>query len=140
MTRQGLITTPVGTTLEEAREILARHRIEKLPVVDAEGRLHGLITVKDIEKRIRHPHACKDSLGRLRVAAAIGSGDEAIERAPNWFGPASTRSFIDSAHAHSKGVLDTARQLRERHRDVDSSSQRRHVRGAKAIAALEWMP
>ena len=71
MTKDHLITVPVGTTLEQARAILARHRIEKLPVVDDEGRLKGLITVKDIEKRIKHPSACKDALGRLRVAAAV---------------------------------------------------------------------
>jgi IMP dehydrogenase len=137
MTRQGLITTPVGTTLEEAREILARHRIEKLPVVDAEGRLHGLITVKDIEKRIRHPHACKDALGRLRVAAAIGSGDEALERAAELVRAGVDALVIDSAHAHSKGVLDTARQLRERHRDVDLVvGNVGTYEGAKAIAAL----
>src|SRR5439155_26064050 len=81
MTHENLVTAPVGTTLEQARAILARHRIEKLPVVDAEGRLKGLITVKDIEKRIKHPSACKDSLGRLRVAAAIGAAGDYRERA-----------------------------------------------------------
>src|SRR5438477_6449609 len=81
MTRERLITAPVGTTLEQARSTLAKHRIEKLPVVDDAGRLTGLITVKDIEKRIKHPLACKDSLGRLRVAAAVGAGGDHFERA-----------------------------------------------------------
>src|SRR5438105_2639282 len=81
MTSRDLITTPVGTTLEEASEILARHKIEKLPVVDAEGRLRGLITVKDIQKRIAYPHATKDEHGRLRVGAAVGVGPDAVERA-----------------------------------------------------------
>jgi IMP dehydrogenase len=137
MTRDGLVTAPVGTTLEEAREILAKHRIEKLPVVDAEGRLRGLITVKDIEKRIRHPHACKDSLGRLRVAAAVGAGAEAIERAAELVKAGVDALVVDSAHAHSNGVLETARQLRERHPDVDLVvGNVGTYEGAKALAAI----
>ena len=137
MTREGLITTPVGTTLVEAREILAKHRIEKLPVVDSEGRLHGLITVKDIEKRIRHPHACKDSLGRLRVAAAIGAGGDSLERAAELVKAGVDALVIDSAHAHSKGVLDTARILRKRYPDVDLVvGNVGTYEGAKAVAAL----
>ncbi len=137
MTREGLITTPVGTTLVEAREILAKHRIEKLPVVDSEGRLHGLITVKDIEKRIRHPHACKDSLGRLRVAAAIGAGGDAIERAAELVKAGVDALVIDSAHAHSKGVLDTTRELRGLYPDVDLVvGNVGTYEGAKAVAAL----
>ena len=137
MTREGLITTPVGTTLVEAREILAKHRIEKLPVVDSEGRLHGLITVKDIEKRIRHPHACKDSLGRLRVAAAIGAGGDSLERAAELVKAGADALVIDSAHAHSKGVLDTARILRKRYPDVDLVvGNVGTYEGAKAVAAL----
>ena len=137
MTRDGLVTAPVGTTLEEAREILAKHRIEKLPVVDAEGRLRGLITVKDIEKRIRHPHACKDSLGRLRVAAAVGAGAEAIERAAELVKAGVDALVVDSAHAHSNGVLETARQLRERYPDVDLVvGNVGTYEGAKARAAI----
>ena len=137
MTREGLITTPVGTTLVEAREILAKLRIEKLPVVDSEGRLHGLITVKDIEKRIRHPHACKDSLGRLRVAAAIGAGGDAIERAAELVKVGVDALVIDSAHAHSKGVLDTTRELRGLYPDVDLVvGNVGTYEGAKAVAAL----
>ena len=74
MTREHLITAPVGTTLEEANEILHRHKVEKLPVVDEQGMLKGLITVKDIQKKIQYPHAAKDSQGRLRVGAAVGVG------------------------------------------------------------------
>src|SRR5438445_10154610 len=101
MTHDGLTTVTVGTTLEEAREILAKNRIEKLPVVDVQGQLKGLITVKDIEKRIRHPHACKDSLGRLRVAAAVGAGGDSIERAVELVKAGVDVLVVDSAHAHS---------------------------------------
>ena len=112
MTRERLVTAPIGTTLAQARDILARHRIEKLPVVDGELRLHGLITVKDIEKRIRHPHACKDSLGRLRVAAAVGAGGDYLERAQELVRRGADAVVLDSAHGHSRGVLDAARALR----------------------------
>src|SRR5437870_2571558 len=81
MTSRDLVTAPVGTTLEEASAILGRHKIEKLPVVDADGRLRGLITVKDIQKRIEYPNATKDAHGRLRVGAAVGVGRDAMERA-----------------------------------------------------------
>jgi IMP dehydrogenase len=119
MTRERLVTAPVGTTLGQARDILARHRIEKLPVVDAEGRLRGLITVKDIEKRIKHPDACKDSLGRLRVAAAVGAAGDFIERAQELVRTGVDALVVDSAHAHSSGVLDAARRLRAVSDDVD---------------------
>ncbi|HEY6866355.1 MAG TPA: IMP dehydrogenase [Candidatus Eisenbacteria bacterium] len=114
MTREKLVTAPVGTTLEQARDILHRHRIEKLPVVDQAGLLKGLITVKDIEKRIRHPQACKDDLGRLRVAAAIGAAGDFFERAADLMGAGADALVVDSAHAHSQGVLDAARRVRER--------------------------
>ena len=119
MTRKNLVTAPVGTTLEEARATLAEHRIEKLPVVDEHGMLRGLITVKDIEKRIRHPHACKDELGRLRVAAAVGAGGDFLERAIELVKVGVDALVVDSAHAHSKGVLDAARSLRKRFDSVD---------------------
>ncbi len=112
MTRDHLVTAPVGTTLEQARAILARHRIEKLPVVDESGRLQGLITVKDIEKRIKHPDACKDSLGRLRVAAAVGSAGDFRERAQELIAAGVDALVVDSAHAHSSGVLEAAHALR----------------------------
>ncbi|MBI1795575.1 MAG: IMP dehydrogenase [Candidatus Eisenbacteria bacterium] len=136
MTRERLITAPVGTTLEQARAILARHRIEKLPVVDADGRLKGLITVKDIEKRIRHPHACKDSLGRLRVAAAVGGGGDASERGAELVRAGADALVIDSAHAHSRGVLDITEAMRAAFPDVDLVvGNVGTFEGAKAVAA-----
>ena len=119
MTREKLVTAPVGTTLEQARDILHRHRIEKLPVVDESGALKGLITVKDIEKRIRHPHASKDALGRLRVAAAIGGAGDYLERAAQLVDAEVDALVMDSAHAHSKGVLEAAGRVRERFPDTD---------------------
>jgi len=118
MTRDNLVTAPVGTTLEQAQEILQRHRIEKLPVVDAAGALRGLITVKDIEKRIRHPQASKDPLGRLRVAAAVGAAGDYLERATELVAAGVDALVVDSAHAHSKGVLDAARGVREKFPDT----------------------
>lgn len=119
MTRERLVTAPPGTTLEQARDILAKHRIEKLPVVDADGALRGLITVKDIEKRIRHPHACKDARGRLRVAAAIGAGGDALERAQELLRAGADALVIDSAHGHSAGVIALVRAVRARAGDAD---------------------
>ena len=136
MTREKLVTTPVGTTLEQAQTILARHKIEKLPVVDEEGRLKGLITVKDIEKRMRHPHACKDSLGRLRAAAAVGAGGDYLERATELVRTGVDALVVDSAHAHSRGVLNAVRTLRERFPDVDLvAGNVGTAEGAKAVAA-----
>jgi len=113
MTKDRLVTAPVGTTLEEAERILARHRIEKLPVVDENGVLRGLITVKDIFKRQQHPHANKDEHGRLRVAGAVGTGAEALARARALLGAGCDVIVVDSAHGHSEGVLQTISQLRE---------------------------
>ena len=101
MTSRELVTAPVGTTLEEANEILHRHRIEKLPVVDADGRLKGLITVKDIQKRIEFPHATKDAQGRLRVGAAVGVGPDAFERAGALVDAGVDVLVVDTAHGHS---------------------------------------
>ncbi len=112
MTRDSLVIAPVGTTLVQARDILAKHRIEKLPVVDDEGRLRGLITVKDIEKRIRHPQACKDELGRLRVAAAVGAAGDFLERATELIKVGVDAVVIDSAHGHSIGVVEATKTLR----------------------------
>lgn len=113
MTKDGLVTAPEGTTLEEAEQLLGRHRIEKLPVVDAEGTLKGLITIKDIFKRRQFPDASKDSHGRLRVAGAVGVGGDAKIRATALFDAGADAVVIDSAHGHSQGVLDTAADLRE---------------------------
>src|SRR5499426_3843289 len=109
MTRERLITAPVGTTLEQARETLAKYRIEKLPVVDADGRLKGLITVKDIEKRIKHPDACKDALGRLRVAAAVGAAGDTLERAQELVRAGVDALVVDSAHGHSAAVIEATK-------------------------------
>jgi IMP dehydrogenase len=118
MTRQNLVTAPVGTTLDEAERILGEHRIEKLPVVDDEGVLRGLITVKDIFKRRDHPNANKDQHGRLRVAAALGVGQDTLSRATALLDAGVDALVVDSAHGHSDGVLDTVAMLRERFPDA----------------------
>jgi len=115
MTREGLVTAPVGTTLEEAQAILGRHRIEKLPIVDLEGRLKGLITVKDISKREAYPLATKDERGRLRVAAAVGVGPDALERAAALVEAEVDALVVDTAHGHSLGVLDVVRRVKDAH-------------------------
>src|SRR5881392_3045641 len=113
MTKEDLVTVPVGTTLEQAREVLHQHRIEKLLVVDPNGDLKGLITVKDIQKKLRYPNAAKDSLGRLRVGAAIGVGKEGLDRARALIDAKVDVVVIDSAHAHSTGVMDVIRQFKK---------------------------
>ncbi len=118
MTAANLITAPVGTTLEQAQAILGEHRIEKLPVVDADGRLKGLITVKDIQKRIDYPHATKDEQGRLRVAAAVGVGPDAVDRAGALVEAGVDALVLDTAHGHSDGVLGMTRTLKGQF-DVD---------------------
>src|SRR6187402_2595025 len=118
MTSRDLVTAPVGTTLEEAEAILHRNKVEKLPVVDADGRLKGLITVKDISKRIKYPDATKDGQGRLRVGAAVGVGPDALERAAALVGAEVDVLVVDTAHGHSHGVLDVVRQSRSAH-DVE---------------------
>ena len=105
MTKEKLVTAPVGTSLDDAERILASHRIEKLPVVDAEGVLKGLITVKDIFKRREHPNANKDQHGRLRVAAAVGGGADATVRARGLIDAGVDVLVVDSAHGPSEGVL-----------------------------------
>ena len=118
MTRENLVTAPEGTTLEESKKILHEHRIEKLPVVDREFRLKGLITIKDIEKKKKFPNACKDRLGRLRVGAAVGVGEDALERADALVEAGADVLCVDTAHGHSEGVLGTVRRVKERHPDV----------------------
>ena len=114
MTSANLVTAPVGTTLAEAEDILHRHKVEKLPVVDAEGRLKGLITVKDIQKKIEFPLATKDERGRLRVGAAVGVGPDALERAAALVAQDVDFLVADTAHGHSKGVLDVVRAVKGR--------------------------
>jgi len=118
MTKEKLVTAPVGTNLDEAERILARHRIEKLPVVDARGILKGLITVKDIFKRREHPDANKDHHGRLRVAAALGAAPDTLTRAKALVGAGVDVLVVDSAHGHSEGVLKTVDAVREAFPDV----------------------
>ena len=115
MTREKLVTVPIGTTLEEAKEILHQHRIEKLPVVDEDFNLKGLITIKDIEKRIKYPHACKDVLGRLRVGAAVGVGPDELERVPALLKVGVDVLVVDTAHGHSAGVIDMVRTIKRRY-------------------------
>ncbi len=111
MTSRNLVTAPVGTTLAEAEEILHRNKIEKLPVVDADGRLRGLITVKDIQKKIEFPQATKDEQGRLRVGAAVGVGADALERAQALADAGSDVIVVDTAHGHSGGVIEMVRRI-----------------------------
>jgi IMP dehydrogenase len=119
MTKENLVTVPVGTTLEEAREILHRHKVEKLLVVDQAFMLKGLITVKDIQKAVKYPNASKDSLGRLRVAAAIGVARDTMDRAEALVAAHVDALVIDTAHGHSQGVLDTIRRIRRQFKEVD---------------------
>jgi IMP dehydrogenase len=112
MTSEGLVTAPEGTTLEEARAILGRHRIEKLPVVDDAGRITGLITVKDINKKIKYPNATKDSQGRLRCAAAVGVGDDTFARAEALVDAGVDLLVVDTAHGHSAGVIEVVRKVK----------------------------
>ena len=119
MTHENLITVPVGTTLDQARAILHRHKIEKLLVVDQQFRLKGLITVKDIQKVIKYPAACKDELGRLRVGAAVGVGKDAMARAEALVAAHVDVLVVDTAHGHSQKVLDAVKEMRRAFPDVD---------------------
>jgi IMP dehydrogenase len=118
MTPQPLVSVPVGTTLDEAKVVLQKHRIEKLLVVDGDKHLKGLITVKDIQKAIRYPHAAKDDLGRLRVAAAIGATGDFSERADELVRARADCLVIDTAHGHSSRVLDAVREIKRRNPDT----------------------
>jgi IMP dehydrogenase len=134
MTKQGLVTTPVGTTLDEAERLLAEHRIEKLPVVDAKGMLKGLITIKDIFKRRQHPMANKDANGRLRVAAAVGVGGDTKARTKALVGAGADAIVVDSAHGHSWGVLETISMIREAFPDAQLvAGNIATIDGAKAL-------
>jgi IMP dehydrogenase len=118
MTARNLVTAPVGTTLEEAKEILHRNKIEKLPVVDADGKLRGLITVKDFVKTEQFPNATKDPNGRLLCGAAIGVGDDAYKRAMSLVDAGVDVLMVDTAHGHSRGVLGTVSLLKRELRDT----------------------
>jgi IMP dehydrogenase len=119
MTKENLITVPVGTTLEEAESILHRHRVEKLPVVDGKYRLKGLITVKDIQKKIAYPNACKDKLGRLRVGAAIGATGDFLDRASALGKAGADVLAIDTAHGHSTRVMDAIKHVKQKFPEID---------------------
>jgi IMP dehydrogenase len=111
MTSSDLVTAPVGTTLGEAEKLLHRHRIEKLPIVDGEGRIKGLITVKDIQKRVEFPQSTKDTHGRLRVGAAVGVGPDAFERAQELIAAGADVLVVDTAHGHSRGVIEMVARI-----------------------------
>ena len=119
MTHEKLITAPTGTSLEKAQSILKKHRIEKLPIVDKAGKLKGLITVKDITKKIEHPHAAIDKVGRLRCAAAIGIDKKTIDRAAALVDANVDALVIDTAHAHSKSVMTAVKAIKKRFPKID---------------------
>src|SRR5262249_42108648 len=118
MTKENLITVGVGTTLEEAEAILHQHRVEKLLVVDDQYNLKGLITVKDIQKKLKYPNAAKDEQGRLRVGAAIGSGGDFLERAQELVKKKVDVLAVDSAHGHHRNVLDAIKVVKKKLPDV----------------------
>ncbi len=118
MTKDGLITAPAGTSLDEAEQIMGKHRIEKLPVVEKDGTLIGLITVKDIHKRRQFPNAAKDDEGRLLVAAAIGAGGDYLDRAKALVAAGVDALIVDTAHGHSQGVIDATAKVRNALPDV----------------------
>ncbi|MBI4715546.1 MAG: IMP dehydrogenase [Nitrospirae bacterium] len=119
MTKERLITAPEGTTLEDAKMILLENRIEKLPVVDGEFRLKGLITIKDIEKNIQYPAACKDGQGRLRVGAAVGVGEDARDRAEALVKAGADLLVVDTAHGHSRSVIEMVKYLRKSYPEMN---------------------
>ncbi|MCP2239131.1 IMP dehydrogenase [Thermoanaerobacterium thermosaccharolyticum] len=118
MTKENLVTAPVGTTMDEAREILKRHKIEKLPLVDEDNNLKGLITIKDIEKAVEYPNSAKDSRGRLLVGAAVGVSSDVMERVEALVNANVDVIVIDTAHGHSVGVLNTVEKIKNRFPDV----------------------
>jgi IMP dehydrogenase len=118
MTKDHLVTAPLGTTLEKAMKILQKYKIEKLLIVDKDFSLRGLITIKDIEKKIKYPNACKDKHGRLRVGAAVGVGDYS-ERVPHLLEAGVDIVVVDTAHGHSQGVLDAVKAIKKKYPDLD---------------------
>jgi IMP dehydrogenase len=134
MTKERLVTTRPGTTLDEAKEILHRYRIEKLPVVDEKNQLRGLITVKDIEKAIRFPNAAKDDLGRLRVGAAIGTGADREARAEALVRAGADVLVVDTAHGHTRSVVETVEAIKSAFPKVDLVAG--NVATAEGAAAL----
>ncbi|PWI55626.1 IMP dehydrogenase [Sulfoacidibacillus thermotolerans] len=119
MTREPLITAPVGTTLEKAKDILQQHKVEKLPIVDEEGVLRGLITIKDIEKAKQFPNAAKDRHGRLLVGAAVSTGGDALDRAEALVQAGVDAIVVDTAHGHSEGVIQMVKTLRAKYPELN---------------------
>ena len=119
MTKDKLVTVSEGISLEESKKLLHRHRIEKLLVVDPNGRLTGLITIKDIEKIKKYPYACKDRMGRLRVGAAVGVGPDMEERAAALLGSGADVILIDTSHGHTENVLNAVHKLKGNHNDIE---------------------
>ena len=134
MTSENLVTAPEGTTLSEAKAILARHRIEKLPIVDDEGNLKGLITIKDIEKAIQYPHSAKDRNGRLLAGAAVGVSKDTMERVEALIAVKADVITVDTAHGHSRGVIETIKALRAKYRHLQIIAG--NVATAEATEAL----
>jgi IMP dehydrogenase len=119
MTKENLVTVPVGTTLEDAKEILHRHKVEKLLVVDRDFNLKGLITVKDIQKQIKYPNACKDALGRLRVGAAVGVAADTLDRVAALVEAKVDVIVVDTAHGHTRGVRETVEKVKAAHSGLE---------------------
>ena len=115
MTKDNLVTAPVGTSLDEAQKILGKHRIEKLPIVDGKGFLKGLITIKDIEKAIQYPNSAKDKNGRLLVGAAVGVTMNTIERVDALVGAKVDLITVDSAHGHSKNIIEMVKTIKAKY-------------------------
>src|SRR5213078_4946879 len=134
MTKDPLYTVAVGTTLDEAREILHKHKVEKLLVVDRDYRLKGLITVKDIQKAVKYPNACKDALGRLRCGAAIGVAKDSFDRARALVNAGVDVLVVDTAHGHSQGVIDMIARVRREFPNTDLVAG--NVATAEATEAL----
>lgn len=134
MTKDNLITAPVGTTLEEAKKILQKYKIEKLPIVDENYNLKGLITIKDIEKARQYPNAAKDERGRLRVAAAVGVSADTMERVKALVKAGVDAIVVDTAHGHSRGVIDQVKRIKDSYPEVDLIAG--NVATAEACVAL----
>ncbi len=134
MTKENLVTAPVGTTLEQAQEILRQHRIEKLPIVDAQGMLKGLITIKDIEKAVKYPNSARDKDGRLLCAAAIGATSDVLERAGELVKAQVDALVLDSAHGHSRNILNAVSKVKAAFPDVSLIAG--NIATAEAAAAL----
>ena len=132
MTKENLVTAPENTTLDAAEQILTRNKVEKLLLVDDEFRLKGLITIKDIDKTQKFPNACKDARGRLRVGAAVGVHD--FERAASLIKAGVDVLVVDSAHGHSRNVIETVRELKKRHAIDVIAGNVATAEGAKALA------